>query len=296
MLKNLLYCCIVIALFSSCVEEVSLDNETEKKIVVNCMLQMKPVQKLKLSYSNPLGKFYYEEVTEAKVSLFADGVIVGNFKKAGFNEWEIDFEPKVGQLYQLQVEVAGEPLITATTQMPEQLTIKEKREGDLDIRKHFEQQKAECPYWMFVITHNKDIITTPVVSQDDKLAENIGTNHPYSDHFNISEEGMKPIVGAEASTQAYLAYIRIDTPPDIDDSPISFYVEGRLNKSMVFFRSSSEEYDRYMKTSIQKMMSYEVEDDPAQWFDENSIYSNIENGIGIFAAFSATVVVFDAFD
>ena len=40
-----------------------------------------------------------------------------------------------------------------------------------------------------------------------------------------------------------------------------------------------------MKSSFEKMQ-FNKEDDFTTWFDEMRIFSNIENGIGIFAAYS----------
>ena len=56
--------------------------------------------------------------------------------------------------------------------------------------------------------------------------------------------------------------------------------------SFVVIRTASEEYDRYIKSVIEKKTFYESDDDPVRWFDESSIYSNIENGLGIFAAYN----------
>jgi hypothetical protein len=50
-------------------------------------------------------------------------------------------------------------------------------------------------------------------------------------------------------------------------------------------RSASAEYDRYLKSILEKLKFYEDPDDPARWFDETVIFSNIENGLGIFAAY-----------
>lgn len=71
-----------------------------------------------------------------------------------------------------------------------------------------------------------------------------------------------------------------------DERTTSFYVEGGLYGCVIFFRAFSEDYDRYLKSSISKMLVYESINDPSQWLDESEVYSNIENGLGIFGAYA----------
>ena len=52
-------------------------------------------------------------------------------------------------------------------------------------------------------------------------------------------------------------------------------------------------YDQYVKTSLQKVLSVADDTDPAIWFDESSIYSNIKNGKGIFGAYNEEFFRYD---
>jgi hypothetical protein len=71
---------------------------------------------------------------------------------------------------------------------------------------------------------------------------------------------------------------------------VEFVIEtGALLHAAFYFRSASEEYDRYMKTSCRKMQLYHSESDPVQWFDETVVYSNINGGVGIFAAYNDVI-------
>ena len=62
-----------------------------------------------------------------------------------------------------------------------------------------------------------------------------------------------------------------------------------LYSSVVSFMAVSEEYDHYLKSSLLKMQAYESFSDPTQWLEENAVYSNIENGVGIFGAYEETL-------
>ena len=54
------------------------------------------------------------------------------------------------------------------------------------------------------------------------------------------------------------------------------------------FRAASAEYDRYLRSVIEKMLFYESEGDPSAWFEQTVVYSNIEHGLGIFGAYYQT--------
>ena len=62
---------VVIPLFllASCVEDIDMDTGEELPIVVDCVLQMDTVQKLRLYHMKRLSGEGYEPVAEAKVEL-----------------------------------------------------------------------------------------------------------------------------------------------------------------------------------------------------------------------------------
>ena len=69
-------------------------------------------------------------------------------------------------------------------------------------------------------------------------------------------------------------------------NPYEFTVrDPQYQATFIVMRSASAEYDKYLKSVIEKMKFYQSDDDPARWFDESVVYSNIHNGIGIFGAY-----------
>lgn len=127
------------------------------------------------------------------------------------------------------------------------------------------------------------MLHNPVVEAGDELESSVGSTHPHADNFNANDRMMFEDKG---TTREHIAYIRIAP----QTKAASFYVEASLRTSLVFFRSASEEYDQYMKSSVQKMMVYNAFEDPTQWLDENEVYSNISNGLGVFAAYADRII------
>ncbi|NOU60937.1 DUF4249 family protein [Marinifilum caeruleilacunae] len=284
-------CIVLYLLLGACVEDIDIENKWEQKIVVNCTLDTSSVQILKLTYSNPLGVHYYDEVETATVSLYEDSSMLGHFTKTAYAHWELKYRPRAGKSYQLKVEVPEHKEIRASTTMPFPLQISKANGNDSGTRKHLNQKMANSPYWLFILRQKKSeqypMNLTPQVSASDELENQLGTNHPFSDHFNISDPAESFI------KQPFDMYIRIETPEEKAETPHDFYIEGRLSKCLLFCRAASPEYDRYLKSSIQKILVYEASEDPSQWFDENEVYSNIENGLGIFAAYSDHILMYD---
>ncbi|TAJ12558.1 DUF4249 domain-containing protein [Marinilabiliaceae bacterium JC017] len=277
--------CICLLGCLSCVEDINLDEKHERQVVVNCALHSGPAQILTLTYSNPLGKFYYDEVEQAVVTLFEDNQPVGQFTKNGFMQWKLEFTPTEGRAYKLKVDVPGEPVITASTTMPPRVCVSQVKRGGLDEPIYFRQNKTANSCYVFIINNYGDeVVVDPIVYPHNELADQIGTNHPCVDQFNMEEAS-----DIGDTTPAFLSYLRISNEVKDVDWPVEFCVDGSLQQSMLFFRAASKEYDRYLKTSLQKMLVYEAFDDPSQWFDENVVYSNITNGLGIFAAYNDKV-------
>ena len=87
--------------------------------MVSCVLHNTKVQKLQLTYSQPVNETSFsEEVEVATPTLYEEDKAVGTFSKIGYGEWELNYTPQRGKAYRLVVEVPGHPTITATTTMP----------------------------------------------------------------------------------------------------------------------------------------------------------------------------------
>lgn len=266
----------LLLLFFGCVKPIDIDQFSEKKVVVNCILTESPIQTLSLNYSSSLKDTNYEEIENAKIILFENGNIIGEFNKNGFSQWKINFCPKTGSTYLLNIEIPNMPLITATTIMPKKININKEKTRDTGIRKHFVKEEDNL-FWVFAFEKNKDTIMRDIkIDRKYKLIQELATNYEKVDNFNNRET-----FSSIFEHKPHFIYLRMTQ--NIEDK--KFFLEGNLYSSIIVFRSVSEEYDKYLKSSIQKMLVYQSFDDPTQWLDENEIYTNIKNGLGIFGAY-----------
>lgn len=274
MKKKIFY--IIPLLFFSCTKPIDIEEFLEKKVVVNCILTEQSTQTLSLNYSGSLKDKSYQEIDQARITLLENKKIVGNFQKKGYSLWEISFTPKQGNTYDLEIQIPNTPLITATTKMPKKITINKVKKEDTHTKKNFVKESDDF-FWVFAFQKNKDTLMRKItIDSKYKLLQEISTNYSKVDNFNTKEPtssvfGYKP----------HFVYLRMKP----NENEKTFFLEGNFYSSIIVFRSVSIEYDKYLKSSIQKMLVYQSFEDPTQWLDESEIYTNIKNGVGIFGAY-----------
>jgi hypothetical protein len=275
----------------SCVNEIDFNNDPADRIVVNCLLTSDSVQYLNLTHNAQKGDSYFQDVEEATATLSSDGEVVGIFKHYEYGRWTLNFTPEAGRKYKLNISVDGFDDISAETTFPAPAKVSKSSEKGKYYRRYFVQQKTDNIFWMFYLTQNSDsLMDVPVIHPSDRLEESIGTSHPGADEFNALDNLMFAASGGAGITQEHLAYIRV--LPEQGQQILQFCVEGNLAQSLVVFRSVSDEYDRYLKSSMMKMMLHMNFEDPTAYLDESSVYSNIKGGLGIFGAYRDRIIQF----
>lgn len=263
-----------ILLLHSCISDYPIEVGYSESIVVNCILTNDTVQQLTLTKTSKMNEHLFAEIKDAKVDLFEEGEFVGRFEKVAYALWELRYIPKKGRRYSLKVETDEGKVLNAQTTMPVDLEIIPLT--GKKIKRTFKQLTANFPVWIFTVGHSGGV-AEKVYYYPEKgftLSTFPRTNHPLADGFNHDE-----IVD---SLSSYFFYIRVDGTHGFE--PLDFAIGN--SSEFVFFRTVSFEYDQYLKTSMQKMLNRLDEYDPTVWFDESKVYSNIENGLGVFGAYT----------
>jgi hypothetical protein len=289
---------IILILFVGCVQDLPISpKNADRKITVNCILSNKDTQTLTLTYSSPgnNGTFLFSEVSDADITLYENGNKAGYFIKDGYGTWILEYTPTEGAQYTLKVKISGEADIEAKTTMPYRLKVADAGSEGLGITKYFKEESGKDQYWFCcfgsakqaIPPEIKGLLPAPPPDGTDKMQSLFGTDHPYADRLTRDEQ-MLTVLLPSANTPAYKYYVRCVV--DSAAPPFRFKVQsGTYGPSFyVVFRNASKEYDEYLRTSIVKMLLRTDETDPIIWFDENVVYSNIKNGLGIFGAYYQT--------
>jgi hypothetical protein len=276
--------------FSGCVSDFMVDGTGESQPVVNCLLTNDSIQTLTLTQSVSVGDGYvYKEIPEAKISLSVGDSLVGTFSKVGYSAWKLSMTPSSDEQYTLTVVLSDSTVLTATTTMPSTTVFRRVESADVYPARSFSQDEALLPVWIFIINSDRLLLEGDLPAHDDQMNEMIGTDHPLADRFN--QWGEFSSLLPEAQMPPYNYYVRISSD-SLSTERLSFQLETTYtDHAFVFFRTASSEYDRYLKTSLQKISIYSDETDPVRWFDESAVFSNINHGVGIFAAYSDQIVL-----
>lgn len=296
-MKLYYYLVALMILLFSCESDITFEppKEVAYPVSVSCILSDSDVQTLKLTYSRKYHKgYFFEEVPEAHPRLYRGDALVGEFTKSDYATWQLNYHPVLGAEYRLEVDLPGGKRLRAVTEMPKRMNIKRGNARKEQHIKEFIQRRAQDPYWIFNLSSSLNepqyIVITPSLDADDKkeLAERIGTNHKDADKFNDEDLNLSDPHRYEGGTVPFKYYIRVSPKVRSEEQePYRFIVRTSSEGSeYIVFRAVSSSYDRYLKSIIEKATYYEAEDDPARWFDQVSIYSNIENGVGIFGAYT----------
>lgn len=278
-----LYFLFVIFTISSCVTDIDYAEQSTSIPVVNCLLTNDTVQRLSITRSVKMNDSYiFKEIKEATISLYQDEIKVGNFIRISYDNWQLKYTPLSGKTYHIKVILPDGQILSATTVMPARVQIKQNKSIDKFPSKNFIQNSFGSPCWITIL--NSDSILKPYSHPTikDWGSTAIGTNHPFVDRFNQNGNllGFLPT----SDTPEFEYYIRIKSDSIMDAIPFKLQASFGFH-TCICFRTASAEYDKYIKTSMQKILMRSDETDPGTWFDESKVFSNISNGTGIFAAY-----------
>lgn len=210
--------------------------------------------------------------------------------------------PTAGAVYSLQAKLDGYETITAETSIPLPMNCKAVENGDSNRSgkmmkiSEFTGHDGQSALWI-IVTKNRE-------SGKQIYCNNYQTICPYIDRVN-REESMGDLVSPEVGSAWYVGFMRIKPKnvPLLTDFVILPYVVGYGNYdsddddnspvigNSVMLTTGSYEYDRYNK-SLYEQKNNIVYDEGIYAFTYQpvNVYSNIRNGLGIFAGYNRVFI------
>lgn len=312
----------------SCTMAVSLDSMEKRQIAVECVLTNGPMQKLHLCLAKGASDSAHKSISEAEAVLtdLTDGIVIGSFRHEEDGNWTLVYSAIPGHRYRLDINVPGRDPICSEQSMPSIDITAEYYLGMFGDSNLYEYRSSpHIVYrlntfpeytWIYALRYDENIGTRVI-------AEEICTDFPYVDNFNLTGETYSPEIILQdlygipqymtlapelIGTNLHNKYLRIGKQDTIDrnwlilsgnfsgDFPIRFKENkwglldnrGRVSileekQGCVVFAGVSADYDRYLRESIFYQQLQESSDLSSIYIRDN-IFTNIHGGIGIFGA------------
>ena len=320
-----LYLMLIILPLASCIRDTELDSGERPQVVVECILTNSPVQTLRLCFTKGASR-EREPLTQADARLYdvSENKEAGRFLFSDADIWTLRYEPTPGHTYRLKVNVPGYEPVLAEQTMPEihvravyywpVFGSSDKYEYNSSPLIVYELESLPDFTWVYAMSWDQ-------LSGERRIADNLCTDFPYVDNFNLTGDVYDPQVdtvfqyGLEFHYAKYWPlkgasvrrkYLRIPYPKTVDKNwlIVSGDMEGyfpyELNKQSqlvndgvvedveegqgyVVFAAISKDYDAYLMDAIRIQLLQESSDLSSIYLREN-IYSNITGGLGIFGA------------
>jgi len=217
----------------------------------------------------------------------------------------LDHNPKAGAKYDIEVSATGYETVKATTAIPHPIVCKaDFNAGDDDIS--MRDDLVTLSRFSYNSFANPALwITSQRISEEDEVVQ---YNEIYVDNVFVDKTNSVGGVGAPNDVVGGMyheGYLRVKSKyvkhlTDIVFTPTHVRYEddegmsSAQNRIRVELIAASPEFDKYNKSLYeQKSMIVYDEDISSIFYQPKSVYSNVENGTGIFAGVSKTTFVFD---
>ena len=298
-LKNSFILIALCLTFFSCEKEINFDLGTpEDMLCLNCILEAgnDSVAIYVTKVQSTQNDSAFTPVNDARIELSKEGQLLNGIVYRGNGRYLLKHKPEQGKKYEISVEVDGYKTLTAETTIP----------VFPDANAKYEPDTIYDDYWV----NGYRTVPKIVVSLKDsptkdyywfKLATiiNFGggpwgeyfiaykTDKMYFDEFNryYVQDVRLPFINYE-----YIGALRLDDEVFLNNE-IQFSLDGGLKQSL-FVINGDIQFDKYYKTSIKQFLTYEYDNLPI--FEPVQMYSNINNGFGIFSSIAMSKFTFNA--
>lgn len=284
-----IFCYLAAAFFVlSCEKEIPLDKEElERRIVVNGLFSAGDTMYIHLSESRDV---LYEgdlpDITTASAGLYdSNDNLLGNFVHQSDGYYKLsDYLPVAGNTYRLKVINSGFDDVSGESEAPSVISVTSvdtmRKGNNMEYEIKFSDDPSQTNY--YAVTINTFIISTDTVTGDVYDFE----NPFFSTKETFTQNGSADVDGSKWGT------IFLFSDATFNGGACSFTAQNNifgntyLNQEdsiwvVVGLRSVSQDYYKY---SISYANYQATSGDP--FAQPVQVYSNIENGFGIFGGYS----------
>ncbi len=284
---------LILCIFTvcSCVKQVTLDfKDYQSNLVVNSLLVPDSILSVHLSYSSPAdGPDIFPDVSGAKVTL-SEGTRTTGLAYRGKGVYSADEYPQSGKTYRLDVKMKMDASILSSTRIPSRpdITITP-RPTEKEVQVNITDNPDETNYYWVgqksyslssAMMYYETYIYSDFLLFDD-FNRTRNSDPFYDKRFSFHFYARLPDYQFNGQSVSFILPHHWSDP---DTDGIIRYM------SYVYIINADEHLDRYMKSAVIQYDLGVVGDMPV-FHTPVSMYSNIENGKGIFGSY--TISQFD---
>ncbi|MDA3929687.1 MAG: DUF4249 domain-containing protein [Prolixibacteraceae bacterium] len=225
-----------------------------------------------------------EFVTDAEVKVFANNQLLGEMQHNDSGKYVMDLIPESGITYKVEIQQDKQTKVWAETTIPSPVPVLKMHVDSIAsssisynpvFRLSLEDYKNELNYYWFTLQllHKESLSFNDIVG--------IYSNSPYFDDFNrgIDPERIPPF----NTEYGFMARI-----PDVnftsDTCTVDLCSAGSGDFYGIYVFNVDENYDKYLKSSIRYRDYSDMVEDLPYYYQPSFIYSNVNNGVGIFGS------------
>ncbi len=276
---------IIVLLFSSCEKVLETNIAGTPLLCFNCILNPDSTVKAHLSFSRSIsGVDEFQKIDGAIIELRKDGKLLDYLKNESEGIYTCDEKPMEGGLYEVNVQAKGYKSLNASTRIPNKPKVTFDKSAPI-----LEPGHGLAEVYTYSVTYSISDRLSINRYWHYKISKFAGIWHfyggyggidsPFFDNFN------KVIDSTYKNGYFYEYYLRINDS-GFENQSFSFHDTHYSSHSIVsFFMDTDEHYDKYLKSTIKQKMN---DGDNLLFNEPVQIYSNIENGLGIFGSAAIT--------
>lgn len=273
-------------------------NSFEKKIVINSLLCPDSCISIRINWSQKFGDSSpFSAVTQGYLKLYENDVLVYHDSIRGEVVRTLH-RAQGGHKYRVIVTVPHQNEVCAETVIPE------KADFNVIYLRNNTNYTVFKMTDIFVNSNVKAVWIVCLVNYADSTfvqSDELYADNPFLDPINSSLEQMD--VADRESSILFERFIRIRTSMLRNALPVQFSIRNPGDKSVypedngkpvitkmtdlsVVLITPSPEYDAYFRSGYKQYMYSNSTDNPLL-YEPVSVYSNVKNGLGIFAGYSS---------
>lgn len=252
--------------------------------VINGLVAADSLLSIELSWSRaPDSERAFEFITNAIVRFWEDEEYLGMAPHTENGRYVLDYLGKEGKFYTVQVELDAGELLSATTYVPERMV----SHAEKAIVGGWTKIKTDIPLlnkgvsgvWLSVVENYRD--------GRSFVETSMNSNTIYADDFNRALES-----GYSSDLPIYNFYQTIRLHGNLlihEKHEIDLFV-GFMQFGDLYILYAGHDYDLYFRELIKSKLWHPSSNIPFT-YAPSIIYSNVQNGYGIFAGYSVQKIV-----